>query len=475
MIDTTGAMVAGSVAPSSPQPSPGVSDFLGGLFRLLEEFEIRYCVLHAWEELPERLSSDLDLAVHPEDAVRLPLVVRALQEQGYLPIQLLRYAVHGYRYDFAWLNGCSVHFAGIDTTYEYHQGGLTLMSGRSLVGERQRRGDLWVASPEAEFAYLLAKKAGRGSVSLRQQQRLRELVEELGSDEAAKITGRLFGERHSTRLVEACVQGRLPDLLREFKKRLWWTTVARDPLNPVRNLIADGWRRARRWFQPTGLFVAVLGPDGVGKSTVIAQLTEKLAPGFRGHGVFHWRPMLLHPSESEGPVTNPHGKPPRGWMASAAIASVLVLDYWLGYLFLVWPLLARTRLVVFDRYFHDALVDPARYRYGGPMWFLQLLSRLVRPRDSLFIILDADENVILSRKSEVPGTELGRQREAYQQLAARLHTTPVRTDQSLEHTMERVAQQILEHLAQRFQHRQARWLALGQNAQIQGSRSTARV
>ena len=42
-------------------------DFLRRLFRLLNEFGVRYCVIHSWEKLPEHLGSDLDLAVHPAD------------------------------------------------------------------------------------------------------------------------------------------------------------------------------------------------------------------------------------------------------------------------------------------------------------------------------------------------------------------------------------------------------------------------
>src|SRR5205807_9378399 len=128
-----------------------------------------------------------------------------------------------------------------------------------------------------------------------------------------------------------------------------------------------------------------------------------LAPAFRGHRLFHWRPMFLHPQRGGGePVTNPHGKPARGALASIAVSSILLLDYWLGYLLMIRPMLVRTRLVVFDRYFHDMLVDPRRYRYGGPTWLLEKVSGWVRPKDAIFIILDADDEVILSRKSEVP-------------------------------------------------------------------------
>ena len=58
--------------PSADSVSPHAArDFLLALFRHLDDSSTRYCVLHSWENLPEELPSDLDIAVHPEDRKRL--------------------------------------------------------------------------------------------------------------------------------------------------------------------------------------------------------------------------------------------------------------------------------------------------------------------------------------------------------------------------------------------------------------------
>jgi len=60
----------------TPLPAtPARTNFLRVLFRLLDEHEIRYCVLHSYKRLPEELPSDLDLALHPGDARRLAAVL----------------------------------------------------------------------------------------------------------------------------------------------------------------------------------------------------------------------------------------------------------------------------------------------------------------------------------------------------------------------------------------------------------------
>jgi hypothetical protein len=79
--------------------------------------------------------------------------------------------------------------------------------------------------------------------------------------------------------------------------------------------------------------------------------------------------------------------------------------------------MARAGLVVFDRYFQDLQADPKRYRYGGPAWLLRAAGRLVSTPD-LVLILDAPEEVVLSRKQEVAREEIARQRGVYRTLAA---------------------------------------------------------
>jgi thymidylate kinase len=93
------------------------------------------------------------------------------------------------------------------------------------------------------------------------------------------------------------------------------------------------------------------------------------------------------------------------------------------------------------------------------MWLAKFVSRFVPAPDLLFIV-DAEDDVILSRKREVPPEELRRQREGYQQftLGAK-RATLVKTDRGIERTADDATRFIVEFLTQRFKRRQARWLA----------------
>jgi len=135
-----------------------------------------------------------------------------------------------------------------------------------------------------------------------------------------------------------------------------------------------------------------------------------------------------------------------------------MLDYWTGYYLVIRPLLARAGLVLFDRYFDDVLIDPKRYRYGGPLWLARVLRSLV-PQPDLILVLDASEEAVLSRKQELEPGELLRQRKLYVQCAMRNSERRIvnATGPAGQVTAE-ASGAIIEFLSLRFEQQRAEWL-----------------
>jgi thymidylate kinase len=174
------------------------------------------------------------------------------------------------------------------------------------------------------------------------------------------------------------------------------------------------------------MIVVLLGPDGSGKSSVIESLEAELAGNFAEIRILHLRPRLGRGTARVGPpVADPHSAQARSLILSAAKLLYLLVDYSTIHVWRWWFWWKRCSvLIIFDRYYHDLLVDPKRYRYGAPIWLARWIGHLV-PRPDLWILLDASPEVIRSRKREVTLEESCRQCDAYRALMSELHKSRI--------------------------------------------------
>jgi thymidylate kinase len=158
------------------------------------------------------------------------------------------------------------------------------------------------------------------------------------------------------------------------------------------------------------LKIVILGPDGAGKSSVIHGLLGKLAWEGCVVKMRHLKPFFFIPqrSESGAVVIDPHGKPPRSALFSLAKIFVWLIEEWYVTCFQD----RNATLLIYDRYYHDLLIDPKRYRYGGPLWAAKMVGKLI-PQPKLWVLLDAPARVLQARKQEVFLEETARQRQAY--------------------------------------------------------------
>lgn len=154
-----------------------------------------------------------------------------------------------------------------------------------------------------------------------------------------------------------------------------------------------------------------MGPDGAGKSSVIRGLIARLAQSGHSANMRHLKPRIVMPELRDNPgsiVTDPHGKPARSVFQSLAKIIVWLGEEWYARLFRE----PKQTLLICDRYYHDLLIDPVRYRFGAPLWTARVIGALM-PRPALWILLDAPPEVLQSRKQEVAPEETARQHHAY--------------------------------------------------------------
>jgi thymidylate kinase len=380
-----------------------------------------YSVLHGWKSLPKGPASDVDIVVSERD---LPALERALRRDcGANIAQVIRYE-GGCGFFFVAVRETQddPEFTQIDAATAYSRDGRILLDSSELLEGRWKFNGMWVVRPEAEFAYLLTKKICKRTFPAHQRERLKELQEAL-DHQAFQIAEDLLGGDGASLVIDSIAASdwnAIESNLDSLHRKLLGRASRRHPWNSARYWTAELKRAVWRWRNPTGLMLAVMGPDGSGKSTLIERLKKKAGPLFWWKAaLFHFRPDVLGTTEDRGPVLEPHLEPPRDFLSSALKLGYYAADFCAGYVKTIRPGLIRSRLMIFDRYYHDLLVDQRRYRYSAPLFLVRLVSHLI-PHPDMFLILDASEATIHQRKQELSLEELRRQRIAYRQFAAGL-------------------------------------------------------
>jgi thymidylate kinase len=386
------------------------------LIAALEQECAAYCILTGYEHLPEHFDTGIDFMVSREDFPRIPaLIARVAERTGKRLLQSTQHEVSARAYFLVRQSGAKLSFVQPDSTADYQHFGRTFLHADEVLRSRRwHPNGFWIPGAAVEFFYYLMKRLNKRDFTATHAARLSRLFAEDPRSARALLARVWSGEQLAAleTMAASAEWSRLQLDVRPFRQTLAHYSAA----GPVEKE-ALAWQRAvhtlDRILRPTGACISFMGPDGCGKSSVIEAVTREFKPGFREIRYFHLRPSLLKGNTVAGAaVVDPHAKPPRGALSSILRLGYLAADYIAGYLLRVKPLLIRTTLVIFDRYYYDMLIDSRRFRYGGPRWLLKLVAKLI-PRPELVILLNAPAEVIWERKREVAFEEVVRQQQAY--------------------------------------------------------------
>lgn len=398
--------------------------YLSLFFDYLNRDDVRYCVMNNYHGLPDIIPSDVDIAITPDAFAKLDDIVRGFSDASGLPVvQKIWHGNNKCAYILSPLSVTSWFRLQLDFFVDFSaKGYYRLIPSQLMIADARRMKNFFIPPPEIELPFLVMRRIVKGDVNAEKLKEIRELSER--SDGTLNKVADAF-PRAIQSLVSEFVGAKAWEslraninqqrcILRAYSKQ--YTPIA----YRLRHAANNALRIAHRVRHPVGISLCVLGSDGSGKSSLIESLPRVVGGAFHGYQRFYSRPALLPgwtleqhrvATPSEGSTVSPHVSPSYGTARSLVKLTYYFVEYLLGGIIAVVPAKLRKSLVVFDHYFYDFWIDPARHRCRAPRWLVALYCRLL-PIPDVVVVLLATPQVIVNRKREVSAEELSRQYEA---------------------------------------------------------------
>jgi thymidylate kinase len=388
---------------AAPTAEDAVHPIVRAAFRNLNQARVRWVLLRGAADLA-RPSGDVDLLV---DAAALPRLDEVLGAAG---LRRLGLRGHGSHRSYFAYDADEDLWIKLDVVSRIEFGAwqhLRSPLATACLTRRRPAGDLWRLPPEDEaWLLLLHLLLDKGRVA-DDRRDLAVQATKLATDESpvAAFLERDLAPGCSQRVLSTVAAGTQPaiEALAAALTRQW---VRRDPVRSRAARLAT--RVARRLEipvapHPRGFAVALVGPDGAGKTTLAEAVRRSVPVPSRYVYMGLWQESRWDDVLSRLPAGRVGQRTARVLRSSLAVR---------------WHC-ARGRLVLLDRFAQDALLPGGADTSRGGRLNLELSLRLT-PQPRLVLLLDAPGSLMFARKGEHTPELLEDRRQAYLRLVADL-------------------------------------------------------
>ena len=399
-----------------------MQELLLHVFHTIEQANIRYCVLRGFEELEDiEAGGDVDLLVQADQLDRFRGVLARLE---FVMLPVWGHAPHLFfvAYDQStdrWLKLDVVTTVAFGKPIHAIQTSLA----SNCLDHRRRREPTFVLSAEDELLTLLLHcLLDKGAFAPHRRTHIQALRREV--TDARYLSEQLHAcwspEMSWQRLAELIDGECWADLLAERAAVAAWLARGQQLGVLSRRFGRRILRKLDRFagaLQPRSLTVALLAPDGGGKTTLATELARRFFLPSR----YIYMGSNIQASTVGLPTTRwfqARSKRPKqvSQMPSWALARGLrfvnnLAEQWYRYGASYYHII-RGRLLLFDRYIYDGQLDASRKR-SLKTRVRRLLLSAAAPKPDLVVLLDAPGELLYARKGEHSPEILEQQRQHY--------------------------------------------------------------
>ncbi len=413
--------------------------------KVLTEFnknKVKYCILRNYEFLTDKKQKpglDLDISIAIEDKSKAEQI---LSKYNFIkkPKQFSR-KHQGYSYfskEELLKLGFDVQWNGVVWNDMYYL-------NSSIYNRRKKVAYFYVLSDEDAFImYLCHSILGKRFFKQKYRQKLLGLSnKDLDFNYITNHLNKTFKNRSIGKKLVYLVKNNQFDRILNIKNRLITKFIFPNHTFHFISLFF-------RWFNEKILtkkqpLIAIIGPDGAGKSTAVQNITKilqqnnrKVAQIYLGRGKSH-----LLPINKTGKAVYERIKTNQSKSLVKTIyylaAPIYTLDLLLRYLFIVRPK-RKNNIIVTDRYATDIYLMP-KISNNFRLFLFSLF-----PKPTLTFYLFNDPNTLYNRKKQQSVEELKQQLAFFDKIAKRLNAIKIKTDKKEQVTAE-ISEKIFNYLA----------------------------
>lgn len=417
-------------------------------FRECNNQNISYCVLRNYEGLPSQTGRDIDILIDNSHINQVDEIIKKVSTEFGWFIFLNKKEESHYYYTLC--RETEPFIINFDFQFDFRYCDIKYFDGNAVLKNR-RQYKLFFIPPvgfEAVTLFLnsvLAKRFVKYSyrdLILKSYNANPEkfndfLVRIVGQDLTLSVMALMTSEKWD----------RLPTYRNRIINRIRFNTHV-SVLNETIYRIKHFSLKIMRILNPPGVFVALIGPDGVGKTTIatnLIKILENFFPkccyihsGYRMEGVPNIGGFLKSDKKKSCDRGGKNNLQHENRVLEYSRVIYHICSFMLGYYIKVLPAKRRRELVIADRYYYDIVVNPSRKNITLSSLFYRTFLPFVH-RPDLLIILYADPQQIYRRKQELTLNEIKRQLNLYRKFGLRHKKTYfIKCEEDIEHTMKNI-------------------------------------
>lgn len=410
-----------------------IVESLEWLFREFEKRGVSYCVLRNYDFLPHVVGNDIDILISENSK---DLVEEIVSECAGEYDWTLRRRGKPLYFIFYRMNEDSWIFFRLDIVTKVSSGRITYSPSDLLLRSTCLNNKaIRVLAPTSEiFHILIHSLLGPIYNESRYVSHLNKKISSMDVkwDELELYLQYVFPRSTVNYIIKTLHRNDVGELFKKrrlLKCRLLWKQGSISMVDRVIRIFKRAADKLRRLVRPTGLFVVLLGPDGVGKSTAGRQTVEifKMFHRIVVHLHLGFRPAVLptrptFPFAKNNPCTKAEESQYRALERDTRDEMgffrliYYTLDYLLGYFIYIRPVIQRNGIVMAERYYYDYLAGFRKNpKVTTPLWIVKTLFMFM-PKPGIVILLHADAEEVHRRRDELTLPEIQCQLEEYEKL-----------------------------------------------------------